>query len=93
MTYTEITPESAEQGEFSDCGFIWEGAHCTFSELVDYVKKGFTDWSNSDKTGWLSTGFSIDDYRTMTERQEELHANNERSFRYLKKAYNFATGE
>jgi hypothetical protein len=91
MTYSCVTPESAEDGEFSEGGFIWEDATCTFRELVDYIENdGFTKWSNSDSTGWLSTDYYISDYHTGEERQESLHADNARSLRYLEKAYNMA---
>lgn len=93
MTYSETTPESSEDGDFSDSGFVWGeggGEHCSFHQLVDYVEYyGFTYWSSSDQTGWLSTGFSITDFISLTERETNLHPQNARSLRYLKKAFDY----
>lgn len=90
---TEATPESSEEGEFSDNGFLWGedgGSPCSFRELVDYIKNdGFVYWSNSDQTGWLSTGFDIIDYSDLIEQEKSLHPQNDRSLRYLKKAFDY----
>jgi hypothetical protein len=82
--YSEITPESAEQGDFSDCGFVHEAEPFTFSELVWVIRRG--GFSQDGCTDWLSTGYHVEDYRTCTEREETLHfdrANPERLRRWF----------
>lgn len=73
--YSETTPGSAEQGENSDNGFVWVDCEITFRELVDYLKNDFTDSSDYpvSLSSWFSTGHYVEDYRTMTEREETLH--------------------
>ena len=68
-TYSEITPESAENGDFSDTGFEWENSECTFRELVDYLKE-HKQYCNPS---WCSSGFSTIDYRTGTEQETCIH--------------------
>jgi hypothetical protein len=74
--FSEITPESAENGEASDNGVIVENEECTFRELVRMMRE---HWQCScypvrgEVYEWLSTGFYTSDYRTGTEREETLH--------------------
>jgi hypothetical protein len=71
QTYSEVTPESAIDGEFSDTGFVFEDQIYTLRELIGLIKRdGFTRESGSN---WLTTGFSTSCYRTGTEREENLH--------------------
>lgn len=90
MAYEQFTPESAEDGESSDSGFCWgeDGTTtCTFKELIDYVEKeGF---NNFDGSNWVSTDSEIIDYTDLTYESKSLHARNDRSLRYLKKAFNY----
>lgn len=89
MCYEIVTEESAEYGENAEYGFLWENSYCTFTELVRYIENdGFIYWSNSDKTGWLHTD-SDQDYSTGEYETKSLHAQNGRSLRYLKKAYDY----
>lgn len=69
--YSETTPESAESGDFSDHGFVYEREPRTFSELVREIESG--GFSQAGATGWLCTGYSCVDYRTGTDREETLH--------------------
>lgn len=73
--YSETTPESAEQGENSDNGIIWEDREITFRELVEYLNNKFTTASDYPVSlySWFSTGYYVKDYRTITEREETLH--------------------
>jgi capsid portal protein len=73
--YSETTPESAEQGENSDNGFICVDCEITFRKLVDYLNNEFTTASDYpvSLSSWFSTGYYVDDYSTMTEREETLH--------------------
>ena len=75
-TYSETTPESAEDGEFSDSGFVFEDAECTFREVVGYLKE-HTESScypvSGDTSEYFSSGFSVDDYQTGTETETSIH--------------------
>lgn len=75
-TFCEVTPESAEQGDFSEHGFIEEGQEVSFSELVSLMRE-HNDPSNSPTDGDINTWFSTypftSDYQTGTERTESIH--------------------
>ena len=71
ICFSEITPESAESGDTSDNGLITENEPLTFRELVDKIWQG--GFAREGLTGWLSTGYSVIDYSTLTEREETLH--------------------
>ena len=94
-TYSETTPESAENGDFSDSGFIDERARCDFRELIDLMRQ-HPEASAGHGAGplvWYSTGYSVDDYSTGTEREECIHWHRENLPRYAKywtKARRFA---
>ena len=68
--YSEITPESAEHGDFSDTGIVHDAEPYTFRELHDAARLG--GFSFDGGTRWADTGFSVVDYRTGTERSESL---------------------
>lgn len=93
--YSETTPESAADGENSDSGFISEDEQCTFRELIDYLENhpNCSCWPvNTSSHTWFKTGYSIDDYETMTERNESLHFsrnNPARNVKYWKKAIEY----
>ncbi len=75
-TFSEITPESAEDGDFSRTGFVSEEEKVTFSELVDLMKdhSQASNWPDQmDINTWYSTGFYTSDYRTATEMEECIH--------------------
>jgi len=75
-TYSEVTPESAEDGEESESGFICEDAAYEFRELVRLLRE-HRNPSCYPATGstreWYSTGYDVADYRTGTEREECVH--------------------
>lgn len=91
-TYSEITPESCEQGDFSDNGFISEVEEVSFRELVDLMKTHFSPScspDNYDTDTCYSTGFYTSNYRTGTEREEYIHFhsdNTENAAKYWKYA-------
>ena len=62
-TYEIVTEESAENGEASERGFIFENAEFSFSELVKELKE-YTQGSSSHMTGspfeWVSTEHQMD---------------------------------
>lgn len=70
-TYAEITPESAEQGDFSETGFVFNKEIYTLREIISEIKReGFY---REGSTSWFTTGFHTTDYATGTEREENLH--------------------
>jgi len=73
--YSEVTPESAEDGDFSDTGFIYEAQEFTFRELVRELRDFYTlsDSRSSGVGTWACSGFGTSDYSTGTEREETLH--------------------
>jgi hypothetical protein len=76
-TYSEITPESVEQGDFSDNGFISEIEALSFRDLVSLMEQhnepSCSPAKYWDEQTWFSTSFYTSDYRTGTERQESIH--------------------
>lgn len=94
-TYSEVTPESAEDGETSDTGIIDERARYDFRQLIDLMRQ-HPEASASHETGprvWYSTGYQVDDYSTGTEREETIHwrtDNLPRHAKYWAKARRFA---
>lgn len=93
INYSETTPESAEQGDFSDIGSLFEEYDCgDFDAVVRMVREyGSEGWSSQPHckgTGdWLMSGWEITDYTTMTSRQTTIHAVNNRSLKYLERAW------
>jgi pantothenate synthetase len=79
--YTTITPESAEIGDFDDNGYVFEDRFMTLRELVEELQD-CTEVSSMPLTretsgsAWAMTGYSIEDYETMEERQESVHFRN-----------------
>lgn len=70
-TYQEVTPESAEYGDFSDTGFVFQDEPYSLRELIDYIKR--SGYARQGLTRWLSTEESIDCYQTLTYRSTNLH--------------------
>ena len=94
-TFTEISEESAEHGDFSDSGFLSENESVTFRELVELMSE-FRQPSQSPNDGnvhvWLSTGYQTN-FATGDEREECLHFSRENSpntVKYWKLAMKFA---
>jgi len=92
--YSEVTPESAENGDTSDAGFVYEDAPFTFSDLVREIENG--GFHRDGGTEWLSTYPWVESYETMTERDESLHfsqANPEHMRKWFELAVKFAARE
>ena len=94
-TFTEISEESAEHGDFSDSGFLSENESVTFRELVELMSE-FRQPSQSPNDGStrvsLSTGYDMD-YMTGDSREESLHYsedNSSNAAKYWKLAMKFA---
>lgn len=96
-TYQTITPESAEDGDIADQGFVFEDEPYTFRELLRLIQmEGFNSVSCSPATGepyeWLDT-YPEPDYQTGEETIYSLHfsRNNEsRAAKYWKAAFKAA---
>lgn len=75
-TYSETTPDSVDDGELSDSGFVFEDSEYSFRDLVRLMRD-YREPSNYPATGsareWYSSGWNIEDYGTMTEREESIH--------------------
>lgn len=85
-TYSETTPESAEDGDFSDTGFVYQDQEFTFRELVDELRECC---HSSSGGAWFSTQFEVTDYSDGTEREESVHFsrnNPDRLAKYWQKA-------
>lgn len=96
-TFSEVTPESAEHGDFSDKGFISEYEKVSFSELVDLMRNHtYTSQSPVKKLNtdtWLSCYPYTPDYKTGTERTESIHFhrdNTSNAAKYWNWAYQIA---
>ena len=90
MMYAQTTPESVDDGDFSDMGFIFEPTEYSFSELVHLLKmEGLSYWVSDDT---LAASWQVIDYKTLTEEERQLTAFDDRSRRYLVKAYNYVYG-
>ncbi len=75
-TFTEFTPESAQDSDFSNNGFICEREAVTFSELVSLMREYYQPScspNNGSTHVWYSTGVYTSDYGTGTEREECIH--------------------
>lgn len=80
--FSEITPESAEDGDTSDNGFIFQDEEMTVEELAREIRMDcFHPETGCD---WLSTGYHVTDYATGTEREETLHFSRENNPRLRK---------
>ena len=78
-TYTEVTPESAENGDFSDSGMVYENEPHTLESLLHELQD-CSELSVSPATQatirsrtWASTQYDTEDYTTDTQRQESVH--------------------
>lgn len=86
-TYSEVTPESAEDGDFSDTGLVYENTEFTFRELVRELRD--CSQLSASHPGdcwhvWASTGFFTSDYSTGTEREESVHFSRDNDHRLVK---------
>jgi hypothetical protein len=74
-TFEVVTPESAEEGEAAESGFLSEGEAVTFRELVSLMRDHPLPSCyppRGEAFEWLSS-HSETDYRDASERTESLH--------------------
>lgn len=92
VTYNNITPESAENGEFSESGFVHEDLEFdSMREVIEYViRQGICEASSTFFHAgiWYSTQFCIIDYGTGEQSQESYHLVN-LPIRKQKRIYNY----
>ncbi len=95
-TFAEVTPESAEIGDYSNQGFLNECEQVTFKELVNLLKIHCqpSQYPNDGNTNvYYSTGFYPDNYATGTDKEEVIHYhkdNTPNTAKYWKLAAKFA---
>ena len=68
--YEIYTPESTEQGESAERGFVFEDQELDQEDLEKELRENLYSWSNSDGSGWLMTTEPTQD-RALFERGEE----------------------
>ena len=95
VTYQTVTPESDEFGELDDSGFVVNlHGPDEIQDIIGLIEtyRCFTKTYGcfGDSIGWLSSDYEVTDYTTMEEIMYSIHANNERSARYLAIALNGA---
>jgi len=92
VTHQTTTPESSEYGEFDEGGFLFEAYEPDdIQDIISLINSyRCFNWSCSDGSGWLSSDSEVTNYTAMEEIMYSIHANNERSARYLKIALNGA---
>jgi hypothetical protein len=77
VCYSEITPESAEDGDTSDSGLVGEvdGFDALEEAVIYVINQGAYFFSGSDyyEYGWYCTGHQVVSYETLTEREETFH--------------------
>ena len=69
--FADVTPESAEYGDYEETGILSEW-DLTFRELVEELTS-HRQWQCVEGSDWLSTGFHTIDYGTCRDREETLH--------------------
>lgn len=72
ITYSQVTPESAEVGDFSETGYVYQDIPYERGDLQDFKREGF-DTQGYHAPRWFSTAFECIDYGTGTEEERSLH--------------------
>lgn len=89
-TFEIVTPESAEQGDVADSGFIDENAEATFRDMVKLLRGTEPSNSPADASCWY-TAYNFDhDYRTGAEESRSYHPADDSARRYMFKAWKTA---
>lgn len=75
-TFSVVTPESAEIGDYDDQGFEFDNIDCSFSDMVyelkDLPSPRLNDWDHGSATVYGDESSHID-YRTGAETSHALH--------------------
>jgi len=89
-TFEIVTPESAEQGDYTETGFIDENATGTFRELVDLLDCTEPSSYPLPACGagvWYTQMDAGIDYRTGAEERRGYHPASDRDARFMRLAY------
>lgn len=95
-TFATITPESAEQGDYEETGFIWEETSDTFRSMVELLQGTEPSCSDIEQARWF-TAYSYNEgtrdyWETGTEESRSYHPKSDRDHRYMVKAWKTANG-
>jgi hypothetical protein len=75
ITYSIVTPESAEDGDFAESGMLYDSSEATIKDFInEIIDGGYTYPSSSDPQDvrWWSTEPDVD-YSTMAEETHSIH--------------------
>lgn len=86
ITYGDVTPESAEHGDYDDAGWKMESCEYDLRELYDLITDRQYLWERNDDHSWYTHPETVC-YRECRERSYGLHVKvpNARSERFYKK--------
>jgi len=74
ITYGEVTPESAEHGDFSETGYQNYGFFCSLKDVMSIIEdNGWEDIQNNGTDLTVYGNFYTSNYSTGTDRQECIH--------------------
>lgn len=88
QTFAMYTEESVIQGEADETGYDWQDSPHTFRELVDLLKRDFSDAEPSERGStprWIESSAEAD-IRDGSRESKSLHPANERAQRWWPKA-------
>lgn len=76
VTFSDVTPESAENGDFSETGFLLEDQRSSVLDVISMVEDQGCEHSQNNGTSLTIYGdFYTEDLYSGTERQECIHVN------------------
>lgn len=77
VTYSQVTPESAAHGDFSECGYIEEPYKASLKDVINKIESELGYFENFQAGGVYQSLYASDfhtiDYRTATEQQNCVH--------------------
>jgi S-adenosylmethionine/arginine decarboxylase-like enzyme len=95
--YELVTPESAEDGDASERGVVYEDVEMNIRDTIRELRQGgFSELSDSHINAgtWTTAHLGVVDYRTCEERSESLHirtlSGNELTAHQLRRIYRAA---
>ena len=95
ITFSSTTPESVDNGDFSETGFITENTERSedWKEELQYEIRNYGFYSPSCSPWypsiniWYSSGYSVEDYGTGEEREYNLHVSGDWTEEELKELW------
>ena len=73
ITYDTVTPDSAEQGEYADTGYMAEPEAVTIREAVEDIRRAGVAYAERTYNGFRVSHFDEVDYRTGEVTTETTH--------------------